>query len=62
MAENSNITRVLGAISQGDAHAAEELLPLVYEELRKLAAQHWPKRSPDRPFKPRRWFTKPTSG
>src|SRR5205807_7478379 len=33
------ITRVLSAIEQGDPHAAEQLLPLVYEELRKLAAQ-----------------------
>src|SRR5207253_4736936 len=32
-------TRILSAIEQGDAHAAEQLLPLVYEELRKLAAQ-----------------------
>jgi RNA polymerase sigma factor (TIGR02999 family) len=33
------ITQVLHAIEQGDPHAAEQLLPLVYEELRKLAAQ-----------------------
>jgi RNA polymerase sigma factor (TIGR02999 family) len=32
------MTQVLEAIEQGDAHAAEELLPLVYTELRKLAA------------------------
>ena len=32
------ITQVLAAIEQGDPHAAEQLLPLVYEELRKLAA------------------------
>jgi len=35
----SEVTRVLSAIEQGDPHAAHELLPLVYEELRKLAAQ-----------------------
>jgi len=34
-----NVTRVLEAIEQGDAHAAEQLLPLVYDELRKLAGQ-----------------------
>jgi len=34
----SEITRILGAIEQGDAHAAEQLLPLVYDELRRLAA------------------------
>src|ERR1044071_4399962 len=33
------ITRVLNAIEQGDPHAADHLLPLVYEELRRLAAQ-----------------------
>jgi RNA polymerase sigma factor (TIGR02999 family) len=32
------VTRVLSAIEQGDPHAAEQLLPLVYDELRKLAA------------------------
>jgi RNA polymerase sigma factor (TIGR02999 family) len=35
----SEVTRILSAIDQGDPHAAEQLLPLVYEELRKLAAQ-----------------------
>lgn len=34
----ADITRLLGAIRQGDSKAAEELLPLVYNELRKLAA------------------------
>jgi RNA polymerase sigma factor (TIGR02999 family) len=34
----SDVTRILSAIEQGDPHAAEELLPLVYDELRKLAA------------------------
>ena len=35
----SEVTRILSAIEHGDPHAAEQLLPLVYEELRKLAAQ-----------------------
>jgi hypothetical protein len=35
----NDVTRVLSAMEQGDPHAAEQLLPLVYEELRKLAAQ-----------------------
>jgi RNA polymerase sigma factor (TIGR02999 family) len=35
----SDVTRILSAIKQGDPHAAEQLLPLVYDELRKLAAQ-----------------------
>ncbi len=34
----SDVTRVMEAIQQGDPKAADELLPLVYEELRKLAA------------------------
>ena len=34
-----DVTRILSAIEQGDPSAAEKLLPLVYEELRKLAAQ-----------------------
>jgi RNA polymerase sigma factor (TIGR02999 family) len=33
-----DVTRILDAIEQGDPHAANELLPLVYEELRRLAA------------------------
>jgi RNA polymerase sigma factor (TIGR02999 family) len=35
----SDVTSILGAIEGGDAHAAERLLPLVYDELRRLAAQ-----------------------
>jgi RNA polymerase sigma factor (TIGR02999 family) len=35
----SEVTRILSAIDQGDPRAAELLLPLVYEELRKLASQ-----------------------
>ena len=34
----NDVTRILSAIEQGDPHAAEQLLPLVYDELRKLAA------------------------
>jgi RNA polymerase sigma factor (TIGR02999 family) len=35
----SEVTRILSAIEQGEPHAAEQLLPLVYDELRKLAGQ-----------------------
>jgi RNA polymerase sigma factor (TIGR02999 family) len=35
----SEVTQILSAIEQGDPSAAEQLLPLVYDELRKLAAQ-----------------------
>src|SRR5207344_2625397 len=34
----SDVTRILDRVQQGDPKAAEELMPLVYEELRKLAA------------------------
>jgi RNA polymerase sigma factor (TIGR02999 family) len=35
----SDVTRILSAIDQGEPHAAEQLLPVVYDELRKLVAQ-----------------------
>jgi RNA polymerase sigma factor (TIGR02999 family) len=35
----SDVTQILSAIEQGDPNAAEQLLPLVYDELRKLASQ-----------------------
>src|SRR5262249_2840874 len=40
------VTRILSAIDQGDPHAAEQLLPLVYDELRKLAAQKMAQEKP----------------
>jgi RNA polymerase sigma factor (TIGR02999 family) len=39
MVSMSEVTRILSAVEQGDSHAAKQLLPLVYEELRQLAAQ-----------------------
>jgi DNA-directed RNA polymerase specialized sigma24 family protein len=42
----SDITRILSAIEQGDPTAAEQLLPLVYDELRKLAAQKMAQEKP----------------
>ena len=35
----SEVTRILAAIERGDVRAADELLPLVYQELRQLAAR-----------------------
>jgi RNA polymerase sigma factor (TIGR02999 family) len=35
----SEVTRILSGIEAGDPHAAQQLLPLVYDELRRLAAQ-----------------------
>src|SRR5262245_30198975 len=40
------ITRVLNAIEQGDPNAAAQLLPLVYDELRRLAAQRMAQEKP----------------
>src|SRR5262245_29186927 len=42
----SEVTRILSAIEQGDSHAAGQLLPLVYDELRKLAAQRMAQEAP----------------
>ena len=42
----SEVTRILSAIEQGDPHAAAELLPLVYDELRQLAAQRLTQEKP----------------
>lgn len=40
------VTRILSAIERGDPRAAEQLLPLVYDELRKLAAQRLAQEKP----------------
>jgi RNA polymerase sigma factor (TIGR02999 family) len=42
----NDVTRILSAMEQGDAHAGEQLLPLVYDELRKLAAERMAKERP----------------
>jgi RNA polymerase sigma factor (TIGR02999 family) len=42
----SEVTQILSAMEQGDPHAAEQLLPLVYEELRQLAAQRLAQEKP----------------
>src|SRR2546421_9602072 len=41
-----DVTRILADIEQGDPRAAEQLLPLVYDELRKLAAQKMTQENP----------------
>jgi RNA polymerase sigma factor (TIGR02999 family) len=48
----SDVTRILSAIEQGDPHAAEQLLPLVYDELRKLAAQKLAQEKPGQTLQP----------
>ena len=48
----SDVTRILTAIEQGDPKAADELLPLVYGELRKLAASKMARESPNQTLQP----------
>jgi RNA polymerase sigma factor (TIGR02999 family) len=48
----SDITLILGRVEQGDPNAAEELLPLVYEELRKLAAAKMAGEAPGQTLQP----------
>ena len=48
----SDVTQVLNAISQGDPKAAEQLLPLVYDELRKLAALRMANEQPGQTLQP----------
>jgi RNA polymerase sigma factor (TIGR02999 family) len=48
----SDVTRILEAAQQGDPTAAEQLLPLVYEELRRLAAQKMARESPGHTLQP----------
>jgi RNA polymerase sigma factor (TIGR02999 family) len=42
----NDVTRILSDVEQGDPQAAEQLLPLVYEELRKMAAQKLAQEAP----------------
>ena len=48
----ADVTQILEAIESGDARAASELLPLVYEELRKLAEHRMSLESPDHTLEP----------
>jgi RNA polymerase sigma factor (TIGR02999 family) len=48
----SDVTRILDALGQGDPHAAEQLLPLVYAELRRLAAQRLTREAPGQTLQP----------
>jgi RNA polymerase sigma factor (TIGR02999 family) len=48
----SDVTQILGAIQQGDPKAAGELLPLVYQELRRLAAFRMANESPGQTLQP----------
>lgn len=48
----SNVTHILECISRGEAQAADELLPLVYEELRRLAAAKMSREHPGQTLQP----------
>ncbi len=48
----SEVTHILEAIQQGQPHAADKLLPLVYDELRKLAAQKMASERPGQTLQP----------
>jgi RNA polymerase sigma factor (TIGR02999 family) len=48
----SDVTRILSQIEHGDSAAAEQLLPLVYDELRKLAAQKMAQEAPGQTLQP----------
>jgi len=48
----SDVTQILQAIEGGDGHAAGELLPLVYDELRRLANSRMAQESPGHTLQP----------
>ena len=47
-----DVTYLIEAMEKGDPHAAEELLPLLYQELRILAAQKLSKEPPGHTYQP----------
>ena len=48
----NDVTRILSAVAHGDARAAEQLLPLVYAELRRLAARKLGRAAPGETLQP----------
>jgi RNA polymerase sigma factor (TIGR02999 family) len=48
----TEVTRILSAIEQGDPHAAEQLLPILYDELRQLAAAKLAQEGPGQTLEP----------
>jgi RNA polymerase sigma factor (TIGR02999 family) len=48
----SDVTRILSSMERGEAHAAADLLPLIYDELRKLAAQKLAREHPGQTLQP----------
>ena len=56
----NDVTQILSQITSGNAQATERLLPLVYDELRKLAAQEMRAKNRARHCSPLRWCTRLT--
>ena len=56
----NEMTRLFSAIERGDSRAAEQLLPLVYGELRRLAAQRLAQEAPGKHFRRLPWSMKLT--
>jgi hypothetical protein len=54
----NNVTRILSAVDQGDRQAAEQLLPLVYPELCKLASQRLSEEKPGQTLQATAYHTK----
>ena len=48
----NEVTQLLDAVSRGDAQAADQLMPLVYEELRRLAAGYLDQERPGQTLQP----------
>jgi serine/threonine protein kinase len=58
----TDVTRILNAIEGGDQKATDELLPLVYEELRLLAAQKLSHEKPGQTLQATAWCMRPICG
>ena len=55
---SAEVTQLLSALAAGQVDAADRLLPLIYQELRRLAGAQMARLPPDRPSSPLRWSTK----
>ncbi len=62
MSSSHQVTQLLSNWSRGDPNAREELMPLVYNELRRLANSYLRRERSDHTLQPPRWFMKPICG
>jgi len=53
----NDVSRMLSPREEGDAHTAAQLLPLMYDGMRKLAAGHMVNEAPGRTLDARPWLT-----